>query len=82
MEVASIVNGFQRSERSVRVAKQSGRQIIACLPPILRRSVHTCQGINIAKAGKQVDLLLRDDLSLSVALNVSCEGLRLEVQTP
>src|SRR5215472_1628174 len=26
MEVASIVNGFQRSERSRRVAKQSGRR--------------------------------------------------------
>jgi hypothetical protein len=33
-------------------------------------------------AFKQVDLLIRDDLSLSVVLNVSCEGLRLEVQTP
>jgi len=33
-------------------------------------------------ACKQVDLLLRDDLSLSVALNVSCQGLRFDVQTP
>src|SRR6266568_3815631 len=33
-------------------------------------------------ACKQVDLLLRDDLSLSVAVNVSSHGLRLEVQTP
>ena len=30
----------------------------------------------------QVDLLLRDDLSLSVGLNVSGHGLRFEVQTP
>ncbi len=33
-------------------------------------------------ACKKVDLLLRDDLSLSVALNVSCQGLRFDVQTP
>jgi len=33
-------------------------------------------------ACKKVDLLLRDDLSLSVALNVSCHGLRFDVQTP
>jgi hypothetical protein len=31
---------------------------------------------------EQVDLLLRDDLSLSVGLNVSGHGLRFEVQTP
>ena len=31
---------------------------------------------------KQVDLLLRDDLSLSVAVNVSCHGLGFRVQTP
>ncbi len=31
---------------------------------------------------KQVDLLLRDDVSLSVAVNVSCHGLRFDVQTP
>ena len=31
---------------------------------------------------KQVDLLLRDDMSLSVAVNVSCHGLRFDVQTP
>ena len=33
-------------------------------------------------ASEQVDLLLRDDLSLSVALNVSSHGLRFDVQTP
>src|SRR5437899_3101825 len=33
-------------------------------------------------ACKQVDLLLRDDLSLSVALNVSAFGLRFDAQTP
>src|SRR5207244_8033273 len=33
-------------------------------------------------ASEQVDLLLRDDLSLSVALNVSGHGLRFDVQTP
>ena len=33
-------------------------------------------------ASSQVDLLLRDDLSLSVALNVSGHGLRFDVQTP
>src|SRR5215471_4382415 len=33
-------------------------------------------------AHDQVDLLLRDDLSLSVALNVSGHGLRFDVQTP
>ena len=33
-------------------------------------------------ACKQVDLLLRDDLSLSVSLNVSRHGLRFDVQTP
>lgn len=32
-------------------------------------------------ASEQVDLLLRDDLSLSVALNVSSLGLRFDVQT-
>src|SRR5262249_51310140 len=32
-------------------------------------------------ASEQVDLLLRDDLSLSVALNVSGHGLRFDVQT-
>lgn len=33
-------------------------------------------------ASGQIDLLLRDDLSLSVALNVSGHGLRFDVQTP
>lgn len=33
-------------------------------------------------ASEQVDLLLRDDLSLSVALNVSSHGLCFDVQTP
>lgn len=33
-------------------------------------------------ATEQIDLLLRDDLSLSVALNVSGHGLRFDVQTP
>jgi hypothetical protein len=33
-------------------------------------------------ASAQVDVLLRDELSLSVALNVSCHGLRFDVQTP
>jgi len=40
---------------------------------LAKRALFACQ---------QVDLLLRDDLSLSVALNVSSHGLRLEVQTP
>ncbi len=33
-------------------------------------------------AFEQIDVLLRDDLSLSVALNVSGHGLRFDVQTP
>jgi hypothetical protein len=31
---------------------------------------------------EQVDLLLRDELSLSVSLNVTGHGLRFDVQTP
>ena len=40
---------------------------------LARRALFAC---------KQVDLLLRDDLSLSLALNVCSRGLRLEVQSP
>jgi hypothetical protein len=40
---------------------------------LARRSLFTSE---------QIDLLLRDDLSLSVALNVSGHGLRFDVQTP
>lgn len=39
-------------------------------------------GKRALSAIEQVDLLLRDDLSLSVGLNVSGHGLRFEVQTP
>ena len=40
---------------------------------LAKRALFTC---------KQVDLLLRDDLSLCVAVNVSSHGLRFDVQTP
>ena len=46
---------------------------VQAIHALARRALFTC---------KQVDLLLRDDLSLSVAVNVSCHGLRFDVQTP
>ncbi len=46
---------------------------VQAIHALARRALFTC---------KQVDLLLRDDLSLSVAVNVSCHGLRFSVQTP
>ncbi len=46
---------------------------VQAMHALARRALFTC---------KQVDLLLRDDLSLSVAVNVSCHGLRFDVQTP
>ena len=46
---------------------------VQAMHALAKRALFACQ---------QVDLLLRDDLSLSVALNVSSHGLRLEVQTP
>jgi len=46
---------------------------VQAIHALARRALFTC---------KQVDLLLRDDLSLSVAVNVSCQGLRFDVQTP
>jgi hypothetical protein len=46
---------------------------VQALHALARRALFAC---------KQVDLLLRDDLSLSVAVNVSCHGLRFDVQTP
>jgi hypothetical protein len=46
---------------------------VQAMHALARRTLFTC---------KQVDLLLRDDLSLSVAVNVSCHGLRFDVQTP
>jgi len=46
---------------------------VQAMHALARRTLFTC---------KQVDLLLRDDLSLSVAVNVSCHGLRFSVQTP
>jgi len=46
---------------------------VQALHALAKRALFTC---------KQVDLLLRDDLSLSVAVNVSCHGLRFDVQTP
>ena len=45
---------------------------VQAMHALAKRALFACQ---------QVDLLLRDDLSLSVALNVSSHGLRLEVQT-
>src|SRR6266571_4569156 len=44
---------------------------VQALHALVRRALFAC---------KQVDLLLRDDLSLSVAVNVSCHGLRFSVQ--
>ena len=46
---------------------------VQALHALAKRALFTC---------KQVDLLLRDDMSLSVAVNVSCYGLRFDVQTP
>jgi hypothetical protein len=46
---------------------------VQALHALTKRALFTC---------KQVDLLLRDDLSLSVAVNVSCHGLRFDVQIP
>jgi hypothetical protein len=46
---------------------------VQALHALGKRALFTC---------KQVDLLLRDDMSLSVAVNVSCNGLRFDVQTP
>ena len=46
---------------------------VQALHALTKRALFTC---------KQVDLLLRDDMSLSVAVNVSCYGLRFDVQTP
>jgi hypothetical protein len=46
---------------------------VQAMHALATRTLFTC---------KQVDLLLRDDLSLSVAVNVSCHGLRFDVQTP
>ena len=46
---------------------------VQALHALTKRALFAC---------KQVDLLLRDDMSLSVAVNVSCHGLRFDVQTP
>jgi len=46
---------------------------VQALHALTKRALFTC---------KQVDLLLRDDLSLSVAVNVSCHGFGFHVQTP
>ena len=46
---------------------------VQALCALVRRALFGCE---------QIDLLLRDDLSLTVALQVSDHGLRLEVQTP
>ncbi len=46
---------------------------VQALVALVRRALFGCE---------QIDLLLRDDLSLTVALQVSGHGLRLEVQTP
>jgi hypothetical protein len=46
---------------------------VQAIHALARRALFTC---------KQVDLLLRDDLSLSVAVNVSGHGLGFRVQTP
>jgi hypothetical protein len=46
---------------------------VQALHALTKRALFTC---------KQVDLLLRDDMSLSVAVNVSCHGLRFDVQSP
>jgi len=46
---------------------------VQALHALTKRALFTC---------KQVDLLLRDDLSLSVAVEVSCHGFGFHVQTP
>ena len=46
---------------------------VQAMHTLARRAVFSCE---------QVDLLLRDELSVSVALNVSSHGLRFDVQTP
>src|SRR6266404_8539440 len=46
---------------------------VQALRAIAQRSLFSCE---------QIDFLLRDDLSLTVALNVSAQGIRFDVQTP
>jgi hypothetical protein len=46
---------------------------VQAMHALAKRALFTC---------KQVDLLLRDELSLSVEVNVSCHGLRFDVHTP
>src|SRR5207302_4094028 len=46
---------------------------VQALCALVRRSLFGCE---------QIDLLLRDDLSLTVALQATGQGLRFEVQTP
>src|SRR6266566_8412410 len=67
-------NRFMACDEAKRVARfdlHPGE--VQAMHALAKRALFACQ---------QVDLLLRDDLSLSVALNVSSHGLRLEVQTP
>src|SRR6201988_2633602 len=46
---------------------------VQALHALTKRALFTC---------KQVDLLLRDDMSLSVAVNVSCHGFGFDGQSP
>ncbi len=46
---------------------------VQAMHTLARRALFACE---------QVSVLLRDELSVSVALNVSCHGLRFDVQTP
>src|SRR2546429_2312853 len=46
---------------------------VQALRALARRSLFSCE---------QIDFLLRDDLSLTVALNASGQGMRFDVQTP
>src|SRR5260370_799949 len=65
------VNRARLAKRVARFDLPPGE--VQAMHALARRALFTC---------KQVDLLLRDDLSLSVAVNVSCHGLRFDVQTP
>jgi hypothetical protein len=46
---------------------------VQAMHTLTRRALFTCE---------QIDLLLRDELSVSVALSACCHGLRFEVQVP
>src|SRR5437667_4711157 len=59
------------AKRVARFDLQPGE--VQAMHSLARRALFSCE---------QIGLLLRDELSVSVAMNVSCHGLRFDVQTP